>query len=122
MDVLIVDDDREAAHRLANFLAATGHTTRVAANGVEGLREMESDPPDVILLGVEMPLLDGPEMAEALVVRRAGKAAIPIVVMSASRHLEEIASTVGTPYFLKKPFAISQAIKMVRRARQTPSS
>jgi len=116
ISVLIVDDDREGAHRLADFLAASGHTTRVAANGLEGLREVESDPPDVILLDVEMPVLDGPEMAEALAVRRAGKTSIPIVLISGSRHLERIAGMVGTPYFLRKPFGISQAIRMVNQA------
>jgi CheY-like chemotaxis protein len=115
-NVLIVDDDRESSHRLADVLAATGHLTRVAANGVEGLREVERDPPDVILLDVEMPVLDGAEIAQALAVGRAGKASIPIVLISASRHLEEIADLVGTPYFLRKPFGIRQAISLVNDA------
>ncbi len=118
INVLIVDDDRDGSHLLADVLAASGHTTRVAANGLEGLQEVERDPPDVILLDVDMPILDGPEMAEALAVRRAGKTSIPIVLISGSQHLESIAGVVGTPYFLRKPFGISQAIRMVNQALQ----
>lgn len=57
-----------------------------------------------------MPLLDGPDMAEA---RRAGKRTIPIVLISASHHLERIAKSVGTPYYLRKPFSITQVISLV---------
>ena len=116
MNILIVDDDHDASHRLADILAATGHLTRVAGNGFEGLQAVASDPPDIILLDVEMPLLDGPEMVEALAVRRAGKAAIPIVLISASRHLERIARVVGTPHYLRKPFGIRQVISLVDEA------
>ena len=45
MYVLIVDHDSEASHRLADVLAATGHMTRIAPSRLEGLRELESDPP-----------------------------------------------------------------------------
>lgn len=116
LNILIVDDDHELSRRLADILAATGHVTRVARNGFEGLREVASDPPDIILLDVEMPILDGVEMAEALAVRRAGKPSIPIVLISATRHLERIAGLVGTPYYLRKPFGISQVISLVNRA------
>jgi CheY-like chemotaxis protein len=116
MNILIVDDDHEVSHRLADVLAASGHQTRIAGNGFEGLQAVASDPPDIILLDVEMPILDGPEMAEALAVRRAGKPPIPIVLISASRHLERIAGVVGTPFYLKKPFGIRQAISLVNEA------
>lgn len=115
-NILIVDDDREASDRLADVLAVFGHVTRVAAKGVEGLRAVEKDPPDVILLDVETPVPDGREIAEAGVVRRAGKQSIPVVVMSTSRHLERIADLVGTPYYLRKPFGISDAISLVNQA------
>jgi len=115
LNILIVDDDHDLSHRLADILGATGHLTRVAGSGFEGLREVASDPPDIILLGVEMPILDGLEMAEALAVRQAGKPSIPIVLVSASRHLERIAGLVGTPYYLKKPFGISEVTGLVRR-------
>ena len=54
-------------------------------------------------------------MTEALTAR-AGKASIPVVVMSGSRQLEKIAELVGTPYYLRKPFGIRQAISLVNEA------
>lgn len=116
MNILIVDDDREGSHRLADILAVAGHMTRVAGSGFESLQEVASDPPDIILLDVGMPILDGAEMARALAVRRAGKPSIPIVLISESRNVERIAGAVGTPYYLKKPFGISQVIGLVNRA------
>jgi hypothetical protein len=55
-------------------------------------------------------------MAEAVALCSAGKRPIPIVLISPSRHLERIASAVGTPYYLKRPFGISQAIRLVNVA------
>lgn len=116
MNILIVDDDHEASDRLAKGLTANGYASRVAANGVEGLQKIASAPPDLILLDVEMPILDGPGMAEALEVRREGQRPIPIVLISGSRYLERIARVVGTPHFLRKPFEIGQVISLVNEA------
>jgi DNA-binding NtrC family response regulator len=115
-DILIVDDDNEASDRLANILAAAGHLTRVASNGLEGLQQLATDPPDIVLLDVEVPLLEVPGMTDALAVQRAGNRSIPVVLMSASRHLEKIAGSIGTPYYLKKPFGIGQVIGLVKEA------
>ena len=114
VDILIVDDDHEASDRLANILAAAGHLTRVASHGLEGLRQLATDPPDIILLDVEVPILDFPGMTDALAAQRAGS--IPVVLMSASRDLEKIAGSIGTPYYLKKPFGIGQVIGLVKEA------
>ncbi len=116
LSVLIVDDDIEIAHRLEELFAVAGYVTRVAHNGVEGLHEATKDPPDIILLDVEMPILDGPGMSEALAIQRAGQPAIPIVLISASSRLQKIAEWVGTPFFLNKPFGISQILGMVNNA------
>ena len=116
VDILIIDDDCEGSNRLADILAATGHLTRVAGNGLEGLQSVANDPPDIILLDVEMLVLGGTKMAEALAIRRVGMPAIPIVLISASRHLEKIAGAVGTPFYLKKPFGIQQVISLVNEA------
>lgn len=113
VNILIVDNDREGSHRLADILGATGHSTRVAGNHLEALREVATDPPDIVLLDLETPILDSPELALALAIRRAGEPTLPIVLISASRHLETIAGSMGTPYYLRKPFGISQVIGLV---------
>jgi CheY-like chemotaxis protein len=84
-NILIVEDDPEIADAVAALLTPAGHVTRTARNGVEGLRMVAEQPPDLILLDVEMPILDGPRMAEALAMQRAGLPRMPIVIVSAAR-------------------------------------
>ena len=88
----------------------------MAANGVEGLRQVAEELPDLILLDIEMPILDGPGMAEALAIQRVGQPQIPIVLVSAGRQIRQIAGLVGTPHYLKKPFSTGQMIEIVSEA------
>ena len=115
-NILIVDDDSDIAEGLAELLFAVGHETRSAANGVEGLRRITEDVPDVVLLDAEMPVLDGPGMARTLGDRHAGQRPIPIVVLSGSADIRNIARRMGTPHFLKKPFSLALLIEVIAAA------
>ena len=110
-NILIVEDDLEIAESVAEVLTPAGHATRTACNGVEGLRMVAERLPDLILLDVEMPILDGPEIAEALALQRVGQP--PILIVSAARNIHKIAGWVGTPHYLKKPFSADQMIEVV---------
>ena len=112
-NILIVEDDLEIAESVAEVLTPAGHATRTACNGVEGLRMVAERLPDLILLDVEMPILDGPGMAEALALKRTDLPRIPIVIVSAARNIHKIAGWVGTPHYLKKPFSADQMIEVV---------
>lgn len=117
-DVLIVEDDEDLAELTAMMLEAAGHRVRRAADGRAGLRELEARLPEVIVLDVEMPLLDGPDMAYRMFVEDSGKERIPIVLLSAVVALEGIAARVGTPYFLAKPCESEALVEMVARAER----
>jgi len=64
--VMVVDDDPETRSTLKTFLARRGHRVNCAANGKEALELMSSDPADVVVLDVVMPLLDGVGFLEVL--------------------------------------------------------
>ena len=115
MNILIVDDDHDASHRLADILAATGHLTRVAGNGFEGLQAVARRPPGHHLARCRDAASRRPGNGRGAR-RPARKGSIPIVLISASRHLERIARVVGTPYYLRKPFGIRQVICLVDEA------
>jgi CheY-like chemotaxis protein len=122
-DILIVEDDAELAATLAELLTLEGHTTRIALDGREGLQAMEEHLPDLILLDIEMPVLDGPGMAYAALVRDAGSELIPIILSSGYADLDAVATRVGTPYRIPKPCSLSALLKLVDRAlteRQAP--
>src|SRR5690348_4156702 len=62
--VLVVEDDPDLAAGLAGCLSRCGHEVRVAADGPTALRATEASPPDVMLLDIGLPGMDGYEVAE----------------------------------------------------------
>jgi signal transduction histidine kinase len=64
--VLVVDDNPDAADLLSEFLRALGHTTRVAHNGLAAVQLAEQFQPEVVLLDLGLPVMDGFEVADRL--------------------------------------------------------
>ncbi len=71
--ILIADDNEDAASSLALFLQMAGHETRVAANGAQALAIAETFLPDIAVLDIAMPIIDGLEAARSLRARATGK-------------------------------------------------
>lgn len=115
-DVLIIDDDIDSAAALAEVMSAEGHDIRVGYNGQDGLRLARERIPHVALLDVEMPVLDGPGMAIQLLLRNMGLEKVPVVFLSGAPNLKAIAESVGTPYFLGKPYRYEDVVMLVTRA------
>jgi CheY-like chemotaxis protein len=114
--VLIVDDDHELAAALVEVLESEGYRTTVAHDGRAGLDRVYTQRPDVILLDVEMPQLDGPGMHRRLRAFEQDRNPTPIVLISGVRRLATLATTLGTPYFLQKPFTTDALLSMVEQA------
>ncbi len=127
-NVLIVDDNPETLELSASMLELAGHLVTKKSNGAEGLKCLDAGPlPDCVLLDVDMPVLSGPEMAARMLLHDAGEERIPIVLVSGSDDLPEVARLVGTPYFLRKAtLDYGEALlKLVSRAlseRQAPAA
>ena len=66
MKVLAVDDNRTNLHILQVFLKKLGHEVIVAENGEEAVQRFKSDAPDLILLDIMMPVMDGFEAARLI--------------------------------------------------------
>ena len=114
--MLVVEDDIDIQSLLADYLRAEGYTVRVANNGEGGLALLRVCLPDVVVLDVEMPVLDGPGMAYRMFVEDCGKEFLPIVLVSGVACFREIVTRVGTPYFVAKPFAIEVLLAVLKRA------
>ena len=115
-DVLVIDDDIDSAEVLAEIMADAGHAVRIGYNGQDGLRLAGERLPDLALLDVEMPILDGPGMAFQMFLHDMGMELVPVLLLSGVPELEQIAAVVGTPYFLGKPYRYEQLVAMVARA------
>jgi DNA-binding NtrC family response regulator len=115
-DLLIIDDDPDSADALSMLMESEGHEVRVGYNGEEGLRLAKEKSPDLVLLDVEMPILDGPGMALEMLVHNMGLEKIPVILLSGVPDLERVANEVGTPYFLGKPYRLAQIMALLDRA------
>ncbi|MGF1701412.1 response regulator [Photobacterium makurazakiensis] len=101
-DVLIVEDDPVFRVMLSGFLKSQGCHVREAENGLEGLRALRENIPDVLLCDLAMPVLTGMEFVEEVSVQYP---MIPIIVISGSGDMADVASALrlGVKDFLVKP-------------------
>ena len=104
--ILVADDDADVVELVSFNLKRAGYTVGTASNGVEALKKVRSFAPDLILLDVMMPELDGLEVCEILR-RDSETASIPVLMLTAlSSELGRMASLgSGATDFLSKPFS-----------------
>lgn len=102
--VLIIDDEPSIRALLRTILTGSGHRVTEAASGPEGLQFATSVTPDVIVLDVMLPGMDGIEVFERLRKADATKG-IPVIVVTASEHGEDtLRIQVGVSNIFRKPF------------------
>jgi len=102
--ILIVEDDPHTSAMLAKLLSAKGHRTRVESNGAAALLAAHEDLPDLILMDLRMPILEGQDAIHAL--RRDPRTEdIPVVVLTAcdDDHTLVEALAAGANIYLIKP-------------------
>ncbi len=110
--LLVVDDNAQITNMLRQYLQAQGYAVDVAGDGVEALERIADRLPDLILLDVMMPRMDGFEFIQEL--RR--RHTVPVMFLTA--RLEEIDLLTGFGYgaddYLTKPFSMSELTARVR--------
>jgi CheY-like chemotaxis protein len=114
--VLIVDDEKVLRDTLEFVLLTEGHTVFTAVNGRDALRVLEHVSPDVILLDMAMPVMDGREFFRTYGDRDGSKAAI--VVCSATMDPAGLQDLPAAGY-LHKPFGIPELLAAIDGAGQT---
>jgi excisionase family DNA binding protein len=112
--VLIVDDDPGLRRHVRVSLEAEGYAVREAGSAEEGLRVLEQEPPDLILLDVMMPEVDGWEMLRR-VQERHGVGTIPVVMFSGRAEGAEEAASRGAQGFVGKPFDPEQLVESTKQ-------
>jgi CheY-like chemotaxis protein len=109
--VLVVDDDPDILDAICDILDAEGYRVSRARHGQEALEQVESERPDIILLDLMMPVMDGVAFSQALRERPA-VSDVPIVVISADGNPAR-AAAVGAAGYLAKPFDIDALLTQV---------
>ena len=113
--VLVVDDDPGLRRSLARVLSARGFRVGTAEDGVGGLAYLDENGPDVALVDMQMPGLDGGKTIMAL---RHIRPELPIIGASglATNQNREQAAANGVRHFLDKPFSVETLIRTVHAA------
>ena len=111
--VLVVDDDRAVRDSLRRSLEFNGYDVVLAADGAEGLVAVGSQQPDVVVIDVMMPRLDGIETTRAL---RAAGNDVPILVLTARDAVGDRVAGLdaGADDYLTKPFALEELLARLR--------
>jgi excisionase family DNA binding protein len=113
--VLIVDDDPGLRGFVKASLELEGYSVREAGSAEEGLKVIEEEPPDLILLDVMMPHVDGWEMLRRLQERH-GVGSIPVLMFSGKVEEDEGEATRrGAQGFVGKPFDPQQLIESAKQ-------
>lgn len=119
LSVLVVDDHEDCAQSTAELLTLCGHAVRVAACGTDALREVAAEVPDVVLLDLGLPDLDGCELTVRL--RRAldGKQSLVVAVTGHGTDGDRLRSAdAGIDLHLIKPLAPLALIALLRWVRE----
>jgi DNA-binding response OmpR family regulator len=119
--ILIVEDEVSLAQAVAYALKREGFQVRIATDGQEGLRMALTEKPDLVILDLMLPKLDGWEVCRTL----RAKSAVPILILTArgEEHDKVIGLELGADDYVVKPFSMRELIARVRallrRAKMT---
>lgn len=112
MRVLVVDDDPPSVKMIAFLLREEGYTVETADNGRAALEIVEREPPDLLILDVMMPHVDGLEVTK----RIRQRLDIPIIILSAKGETSDkvLGLELGADDYLAKPFEPSELLARVK--------
>ena len=110
----MVDDDPGILDVLEQALDAEGYRVLMASNGRDALDRVAGEPPDVMLVDLMMPVMDGwqfrvEQLKDPLL------AAVPVIVVSADARAAKQAARMGAADYLQKPFEFERLVEVVAR-------
>ncbi len=117
--ITLIDDDENITTSVSLALESHGHQVKAFHDGVSGLQALESEPPDVVILDVKMPRMDGMEVLRRL--RQTSD--LPVIMLtSKDEEIDEILGfNLGADDYMHKPFSqrllIERVKAVLRRAR-----
>jgi two-component system alkaline phosphatase synthesis response regulator PhoP len=125
--ILVVEDDRDIGELVCRYLEKAGFTAELVTSGAAGLSSIAASPPDLLVLDLMLPHVDGLEICRA--VRSNEKtAAVPIIMLTARAEESEriVGLEIGADDYIAKPFSPNELVARVRallrRAHRKPST
>ena len=122
--VLIVEDDKNIADLLQLYLEKEGHTVTTAADGGEGLSKFRSVQPDLVLLDLMMPVMDGWSVCKAI----RAESQVPVIMLTAKGETDDkvLGLKTGADDYITKPFEMKEVLARIeavlRRSDRLPEA
>jgi DNA-binding response OmpR family regulator len=124
MHILLIEDERQLAGHISRALARRGHNMEVSHDGAVGLQTAQTEPPDLVILDLNLPSVDGLTVLARL--RQAGSFA-RVLILTARGEVEHRVKGLqaGADDYLAKPFAMEELVARVEalgRRSQAPTA
>ena len=113
--ILVADDEQEIRNLLDHFLKGQGYEVILASDGNEALKLASEKNPQVIILDIKMPSLDGLEVCKRLKEKEQTKL-IPVIVITGFEDNKMEALNIGADDFVNKPFDMAEISSRVKSA------
>ncbi|MGG7644661.1 sigma-54-dependent transcriptional regulator [Rhodovulum sp. YNF3179] len=118
-DILIVDDERDIRELISDILGDEGYATRLAANSEDCMREINTEPPALIVLDIWLKdsKMDGIDILKTV---KRDNPDVPVVIISGHGNIEIAVAAIkqGAYDFIEKPFNIDQLLVVISRAME----
>ena len=113
--ILVVDDEESICQSLQGILTDEGYEVRAVGSGEEALKAIEEDPPDLVLLDIWLPGMDG---LEALKIIKSENPQVQVIMMSGHGTIETAvkATKLGAFDFIEKPISLEKVVLLVNHA------
>ena len=110
--ILVVDDEKNIVSSLYGILSDEGYDVSSAEDGLEALERIQNDPPDLVLLDIWIPGMDGIEVLRTI---KTYQKELPVLIMSGHASIDTAvrATKLGAIDFIEKPFSLDQITQAV---------
>jgi two-component system cell cycle response regulator DivK len=112
--ILVVEDQMDARQIVRDLLTANDYTMTEAENGEKALAAVAKDRPDLILMDIQLPVMDGYEATRRIKADPA-LSTIPIIAVTSYSLSEEDARAAGCDDFVRKPYSPRQLLAKIRQ-------
>lgn len=122
LQILVAEDDQNVRELIRTRLTGAGFDVHTVRNGAEALERIRSIKPAAMVLDINMPVMDGFSVLQALKAHKAHKMLFPILVLTARHAGEDVrrAVSLGAKDYLTKPFTEGQLQARVARLLRPP--
>ena len=117
--LLVVDDDEPTRQLLTELFNANGYAVVLAENGEQALKQLLDYTPDLVVLDLQMPVMDGWRFRAQQLVSNVRVAAVPVVLLTGTENAETQAESLHAAGFVEKPFEPDLLLSAVLKALKT---